>query len=61
MTQKERDSLRGVSVTLDGCPAVIQGFKNPFGTIAALPDGPEVQWSWGAIRRIVAAGGHFTS
>ena len=60
------------AVTLNNRPAVICGARNEFATVACLPDmsrkplqlprKPDLreEFSWEAIARIVANGGHFT-
>ena len=41
-------------VTLDGRPAVVCGFRNPFATVALLhPDQPRsVEYSWETVERV---------
>jgi len=33
----------------------------PYAIVTILPDGPEVSFSWEAVRRVVAKGGDFKS
>ena len=61
MKQEEKDCLREARVTLDDLPAVLSGFRMPYAIVTILPDGPEVSFSWEAVRRVVAKGGDFKS
>jgi len=49
-------------MTLDGEPAVITGSSRPFAIVLrADGKGGDVEYSWPAVARIVAKGGHFIS
>ncbi len=48
-------------VTLDGHPAKISGWSEPFATVTVLPDGPSYQWNWKTALRIVRENGRFNS
>lgn len=61
LTLEERRILCRCIVTLDGKKAQICGAKNQFATVRALPDGPEAEFAWPTVVRIVAQGGHFKS
>lgn len=48
-------------VTLNGKPAVISGYRNPFAAVIQLSTGLSAEFSWEAVERIVAKGGEFKS
>jgi hypothetical protein len=48
-----REAFASVNVTLNGEPAKICGFDNPFATVAQIPSGLSADWSWSAVGRIV--------
>jgi hypothetical protein len=55
----QRAALCHEDVTLNGQPATIAGCRNPYATVAQLPSGLALEWSWETVARIVAAGGDF--
>ena len=56
-----RRELCQAEVTLDGQKAVIVGARNRFATVRQHPSGLTAEWSWEAVARVVANGGHFKS
>lgn len=44
----------GERCKLDGKPAIIAGRQNDFATIAQLPNGLHLEWSWEAVDRIMS-------
>lgn len=61
MTTEQKYALIEAPVTLDGKPAKISGALKQVATVAALPDGLAIEFSWQAVARIVASGGNFKS
>lgn len=69
MTDKTRDyrfdlidSANAMGITLDGQPAAMAGAREAFGVVRLLSGkGGDVEYSWAAIERILAKGGHFVS
>jgi len=55
----DRQALCAVPVTLDGAPARVTGYRQPFARVARLGDGLSAEWSWQTVARIVARGGRF--
>lgn len=52
----------GKECTLDGKPARITGRLNEFATVATIPDGPSVEFSWQTVDRIMTfSRGQFAS
>jgi hypothetical protein len=61
-TLSERIALTGASVTLDGRPAKITGYRREFATVTDRADPVRsAEWAWSTVARIVARGGGFTS
>jgi len=59
--QRKRE-LVDTPVSLNGRPARIVGVQQPFATVATIPQGPAMEWSWEAADRIVREhGGSFQS
>jgi hypothetical protein len=58
MTHQE---LCAAEVTLNGNPAIISGHRLSFAKVTDLTTGLSAEWSWTAVRRIVANGGAFTT
>lgn len=48
-------------VTLDGARAVVSGWRNDFATVTALPDGPNVEFAWETVARVLNRDGAFKS
>ena len=40
-------------VTLDGKPAGIRGFNNPYATVCQLPTGLSYEYAWETVKHIV--------
>lgn len=60
-TERRRE-LCQERVTLDGQPATISGYRQPYATVRILTGAQYGhQWSWEAVERIVAKGGEFHS
>ena len=59
MMLAEKQSLCGKPVSLNGTPAVISGAKGPFAHVRSLTKPYSGEWTWEAVRRIVADGGDF--
>jgi hypothetical protein len=57
------DAVRAgeLACTLDGEPAVIAGLENPFPSVRRCSGGELVEFSWSAVRRVLAKGGAFRS
>ena len=56
------DRANAMGITLDGQPAAMAGARNTFGVVRLLNGkGGDVEFSWPAIERILAKGGHFIS
>jgi hypothetical protein len=51
----------GVSPTLNGHSARISGFSNRFATVTDRETGLSAEWSWEAVRIVLANGGAFKS
>lgn len=62
LTLMERRALCDAHVTLNGKRAVVMGWKRPFATVAAIPNGEHYEWAWETVANIVANfEGRFTS
>ena len=51
----------GSACTLDGRPARVLGRLQRFATVATIPGGAAVEFSWAAVGRIMGKGGGFKS
>lgn len=58
---KDGRSFVGVPCTLDGKPAEIMGRRNDFATVAQIPQGVAVEFSWQAVARIMQGSKEFKS
>lgn len=62
ITLSERRALvETEGVTLDGKPAKISGYCNPFATVQEFTTGLHCDFAWPTVARIVANGGAFKS
>jgi hypothetical protein len=59
MTPERRRELCAERVTLDGRPATISGYSQPFAMVRSLDGKSGAEWSWETVARIVANGGAF--
>ena len=59
--QQIADEWSGKACTLDGKPAKVMGRKNPFATVAILPDGYHCEFTWGQVDNVMVFGGRFMS
>lgn len=59
MTDEQKAELCATPVTLNGRPAVISGWKQPFATVKVLNGGLSIDYSWQAVACIVERGGDF--
>jgi hypothetical protein len=57
----ERLALTEAKVTLNGEPAKISGVYYRFATVTQLKTRLGAEWSWEAVKRVVANGGDFKS
>ncbi len=57
----QRFALCEADVTLDGLPARVCGARSRFATVRLTKSGLSAEWSWEAVARVVAKGGHFFS
>jgi len=60
MNENQKRELAETPVTLNGLPAQIVGVKLDFAKVRTLdPYGPEIEYAWPTVARIVASGGKF--
>jgi hypothetical protein len=57
----ERIALCDATVTLNGHPARVLGYRHPFAHVADTATGLSAEWAWETVARIVAKDGAFKS
>ena len=54
LTREERmDLVMMDGVTLDGKPAGIRGFNNPYATVCQIPSGLAFEYAWITVKHVV--------
>lgn len=54
LTREERmDLVMLDGVTLDGKPAGIRGFNNPYAAVGQIPSGPAFEYAWTTVKHVV--------
>ena len=61
LSVEERQALCAAEVTLNGERAKVSGAQRAFARVTQIASGLSAEWSWGAVARVVAAGGGFRS
>ena len=56
-----RLELTQATVTLNGEPAYVMGINRPFAIVTQQKSHLSAEWSWEAVERVIANGGHFKS
>ena len=63
MTREQKREListaNTIGATLDGAPAVIMGAAYQFATVKRLDGQGQAEYTWAAVKRVVANGGAF--
>lgn len=60
-TLVERQALCAQQVTLNGLPAKITGYRQPFAKVTQISTGLGDEWSWEAVRLVCATSRNFVS
>ena len=61
ITQKDKDDLAGRLCTIDGKPATISGRLLEFAVVGSFDRTTKAEFSWEAVKRIMAKNGKFSS